>query len=324
VSAGGRTPRVSVCVCAYNDAEHIGRAIESVLAQTFEDFELLVLDDASSDGTVEVAAGYDDRRLRVIRNPVNLGNARNRSRAATLGLGEFIKYVDQDDLISPDCLAEHLRLLEQHPTIGFTFSRRELRFEGEAPVAAQAWRERYGEPQAAFGALGELNGGPMLLDAYVARGFGDNWIGEPTSVMIRTASLRRTGLFNRFVRQAVDMDLWLRLMAFYEVGFLDATLCTRWVTGTGETGPNMSARRGWLDRLWMLEGLSEIPEIWRRYPALAGMRRDAEKSMLVSLATGRYRNRSVAHALAEARRYVAHRTRRRLGSPASVYDVLGP
>jgi glycosyltransferase involved in cell wall biosynthesis len=318
-----RRPRVSVCVCAYNDAGHVRRAIDSALAQTYGELEVVVVDDASTDGTFEVAGGYRDPRVRLFRNDVNIGNARNRSRAAKLAEGEFVKYVDQDDWLAPDCVDEHLRLFDQRPALGFTFSRRELCLDDDRSPPALAWRQRYAELQRAFGALKEINDGSALLEEYLTRGFGENWIGEPTSVMIRKAGLHRTGLFNRFVRQAMDMDLWLRQMAFFEVGFVDAVLCTRRVADTSETVANMSERRGWLDRLWMLEGLAEIPEIWQRYPALRRMRRDSQKSMFSSFATGRYRNRRLTSALSEAERYLAHRTRRRFGMRGSVYDVLG-
>lgn len=316
-------PLVSVCVCTYNDVKRVGKAIDSVLAQTHGDLEVVVIDDASTDGTFEAATSYGDVRIRASRNAVNLGNARNRSRAATLATGEYIKYVDQDDWIAPQCIAEHLRLFDGRPALGLTFSRRELCFEDEDTAAAD-WHERYGEPQRAFGSLEEINDGLSLLDDWVNRGFGQNWVGEPTSVMVRKAALERTGLFNRFLRQAVDIDLWVRLMAFFEIGFLDAALCTRWIGRTGETGPNMLERRAWLDRLWMLEGLIEIPEFRARYPVLRSMRRAAQKSMLVSLATGRYRNRRLAGALSDGERYLAHATRRRVGISASVYDTLGP
>jgi glycosyltransferase involved in cell wall biosynthesis len=302
----------------------VGRALDSVLVQTHADLEVVVVDDASTDGTFEAVASYDDTRIRRFRNALTLGNARNRSRAAQLATGEFIKYVDQDDWIAPECVAEHLRLFDRRPALGLCFSRRELCFEDESSHAAVQWRRRYSEPHRAFASLNEINEGSSLLDDYVNRGFGENWIGEPTSVMVRAACLRATGLFNRFLRQSLDIDLWLRLMAFSEVGFLDSALCTRWVGSTGETQPNVSERRAWLDRLWMLEGLTEIGEIRRRYPMLARMRRGAQESMLVSLASGRYRNRRLAAALSDSARYLAHATQRRFGTGASVYDVLEP
>ncbi len=98
-------PSVSVVMTAYNREPYIAAAIESVLTQTFTDFELLVVDDASTDRTVEIASRYlVDPRVRVIVNERNLGDYPNRNHAATLARGEFLKYHDSDDLMYPHCL----------------------------------------------------------------------------------------------------------------------------------------------------------------------------------------------------------------------------
>ena len=99
-------PTVSVLLTAFNRERFIGPAIESVLAQTFADFELLVVDDCSTDGTVQVARGYlSDPRVRLVQNERNLGDYPNRNHAATFAVGEYIKYHDSDDVMYPHCLA---------------------------------------------------------------------------------------------------------------------------------------------------------------------------------------------------------------------------
>src|SRR5690349_21051330 len=99
------TPKISVLMTAYNRASYIGAAIESVLAQTERDFELVVVDDRSTDDTVAVASAYlSDPRVRIARNERNLGDYPNRNHAATLARGRFIKYHDSDDVMYPHCL----------------------------------------------------------------------------------------------------------------------------------------------------------------------------------------------------------------------------
>jgi len=116
-------PRVSVVIPAYNAERFVGAAIESVLAQTFDDFELIVVDDASSDGTVVAARAYGaDPRVRVVVNDANLGDYPNRNRAATLARGRFLKYHDSDDVMYPHCLATMLPLLEAEPAAGYALS----------------------------------------------------------------------------------------------------------------------------------------------------------------------------------------------------------
>lgn len=112
-------PVVSVLMTAFNREEYVGAAIESVLAQTFGDFELIVVDDRSADRTVEIARTFEsDRRVRVVVNERNLGDYPNRNHAATFARGRFIKYQDSDDLMYPHCLSTMVRALDAMPTAG--------------------------------------------------------------------------------------------------------------------------------------------------------------------------------------------------------------
>lgn len=115
------TPKVSVLMTAYNRAEFISAAIESVLASDFDDFELIIVDDGSKDATVEIARGYEihDPRVKVYENPENLGDYPNRNRAASLARGEYLKYVDSDDLIYPWGLSILVNCMEQFPEAGY-------------------------------------------------------------------------------------------------------------------------------------------------------------------------------------------------------------
>lgn len=113
IAATVSAPTVSVLMTAYNRERYIGEAIESVLAQTYGDFELVVVDDCSKDGTVAVAERYAaaDRRVQVVCNDRNLGDYPNRNRAASLARGKFLKYHDSDDVMYPHCLATMVRFL---------------------------------------------------------------------------------------------------------------------------------------------------------------------------------------------------------------------
>jgi glycosyltransferase involved in cell wall biosynthesis len=117
-------PAVSVLMTAFNRERYIGAAIESVLTQTFTDFELVIVDDASSDATLEVAGRYAalDSRVRVVANEMNLGDYANRNHAASLARGRFLKYHDSDDLMYPHCLATMVPALEAEPQAAFAIS----------------------------------------------------------------------------------------------------------------------------------------------------------------------------------------------------------
>jgi glycosyltransferase involved in cell wall biosynthesis len=118
-------PRVSILLTSYNREHLIAESIESVLAQTFTDFELLIVDDGSTDRTAEIAQRYAQRdaRIRLFVNGHNLGQFANRNKAASLATGEFLKYHDSDDVMYPHCLQVLVASLESYPEAGFALTR---------------------------------------------------------------------------------------------------------------------------------------------------------------------------------------------------------
>lgn len=117
-------PTVSVLMAAYNRAQYVAAAIESVLAQRFTDFELIITDNGSTDGTVDIARAWAarDARIRVEVNERNLGQFGNRNRAASLARGRYLKFHDSDDLMYPHCLELMVGCLEAEPRAGFALS----------------------------------------------------------------------------------------------------------------------------------------------------------------------------------------------------------
>ncbi len=108
------SPRVTVFMPAYNREGLVGQAIDSVLAQTLADFELLVIDDGSTDRTPEVVSGYADPRIRLVRNDANLGIPRTRNLGIELARGEYVAMLDTDDLAHPERLEKQVRFLDRH------------------------------------------------------------------------------------------------------------------------------------------------------------------------------------------------------------------
>jgi len=183
------TPLVSVLMTAYNREQYIGEAIESVLAQTLKDFELIIVDDRSIDHTVEIARSYSrDPRVRVYVNERNLGDYPNRNRAAELARGQFLKYLDADDIMYPYCL----EIMTEHLTAF-----------GEAAIGIECESEhRWHKPF------------PLMLspaDAYCEHYFKQGIFSEgPTATIIRTTAFRECGGFAHR-RHISDTELWLRI-----------------------------------------------------------------------------------------------------------------
>ena len=120
------TPIVSVLMTAYNRENFIAEAIESVLASTFTDLELIIVDDCSQDNTVAVAKRYEaiDTRVKVYVNEKNLGDYPNRNKAASYAVGKYLKYLDSDDLMADECLRVMVSEMDKHPECAFGISSR--------------------------------------------------------------------------------------------------------------------------------------------------------------------------------------------------------
>ncbi len=125
-------PLLSVLMTSYNRQNFIAEAIESVLASTYKNFELLIVDDGSTDETVNIARSYaaKDHRIKVYVNEKNLGDYRNRNKAASYAKGEFIMYVDSDDKILVDGFERCINAMQQFPHAGFGM---QLHVEEAAP-----------------------------------------------------------------------------------------------------------------------------------------------------------------------------------------------
>ena len=163
-------PAVSVLMTAFNRERYVGAAIESVLAQTFTDFELIVVDDCSTDGTVAVVRRYlSDPRVRVVQNERNLGDYPNRNRAAALAVGEYLKYHDSDDLMYPHCLSVMVGALSAEPTAAFALSAHRAWSGGPSPMLLTPRlayeREFFGEGLFNFGPASALFRREMFASA---------------------------------------------------------------------------------------------------------------------------------------------------------------
>jgi glycosyltransferase involved in cell wall biosynthesis len=114
-------PLVSVLMTTYNREKYLAFAVESVLASTYENFELIIVDDQSKDRSLEIAQAYaeKDSRIKVVLNEKNLGDYPNRNKAASLAKGKYLKYVDADDLIYPTGLEVLVSGMELFPEAGF-------------------------------------------------------------------------------------------------------------------------------------------------------------------------------------------------------------
>lgn len=129
----------SVIIPAYNGADYIGEAIDSVLAQSYPHFEIIVVNDVSTDNTADVVRAYDDPRLRYIEHETNQGADIARKTALDASTGDLIAFLDQDDAFHPDKLAVHAKHYAEAPETGLTYNAR-YDFVGNITEIREIWR----------------------------------------------------------------------------------------------------------------------------------------------------------------------------------------
>jgi GT2 family glycosyltransferase len=278
-------PLVSITITTFNGVEYVESAVASALAQTYEPLEVVIVDDGSTDGTYERLLAFDDDRIRLSQNARDLGQAGNRNQALSLARGQLIKFLDHDDLLEPDCVARMAALFAQDPAMGLVFARRRLSIpvqDGDALERSQQILDLHAD----LPPLQAINDGRELLTAWLRAGLHDNWIGEPSAVMVSRTHLARAGGFNSRVRQTLDSDLWLRVIAHALVGFVDAELVTYRYGHDSETSRNARTRVDWLDRLWTLEALRRDPELNADFPEIATLLRAERRQAWRTVAKG--------------------------------------
>lgn len=113
-----KTPIVSVIMPVYNAERFLEPTLRSLLSQTYTDFELIIINDASTDGSLEVLKRFNDPRIRLFENPENMGIVRTRRRGFELARGKYIAVTDNDDISAPTRIEHQLRFLEEHPDHG--------------------------------------------------------------------------------------------------------------------------------------------------------------------------------------------------------------
>jgi glycosyltransferase involved in cell wall biosynthesis len=182
-------PFVSVLMTSYNREQYIAQAIESVLASTYQNFELIIVDDCSNDQTVAIASSYAliDERVRVYINEKNLGDYPNRNKAASYSYGKYLKYVDADDYIYPYGLEQLIFYMEQFPDAGYGLCTMPPDKKNIYPI--------------------ELS----PLEAFRYNYFGAGLFHRaPLSSIIKREAFEAVGGFSH-IRMAGDFDMWHKL-----------------------------------------------------------------------------------------------------------------
>jgi len=231
-TAGGRT-LVSVVVPSYNHAKYLRKAIDSVLAQDFADFELLISDDKSPDNSWDVISGFDDPRIRSFRQERNLGPVGNLVFLIQQARGKYIALLNSDDVWYPSKLTQQVGVLEAQPQLGACFTWADMVDEyGQEISGAEAiWNHVFRQPNRSQG---------EWLRHFFLKG---NCLCHP-SMLARKEIYDELGFYNPALKQLPDFDMWIRLVKKFPIHIIQENLVGHLRDGnnTSAVSPENSAR----------------------------------------------------------------------------------
>jgi glycosyltransferase involved in cell wall biosynthesis len=192
------------------------RAVESALAQSVDDLEVLVVDNHSTDGTWESLLEVTDPRVRLVRNSHNLGLFENFNRCLDLASGTYLRFLCSDDSLAPDCLRHELVEMEAHPgAVLLSSSARRVLPDGNV-LGTHADHFRPGRYAGDIAIAGVLR---------FTSEYGFNPLNYPSGILLRTEAVRRAGYFDTTMRIAADVDLFLRVLLEGDLLIVDRRGC---------------------------------------------------------------------------------------------------
>lgn len=205
-SSESSVPRVSVVMPAYNRASLIVESIQSVLSQEFIDLELIIVDDGSTDATREIVLSLEDSRIRYVYQD-NCGVVVARNTGLGLARGEYVFFLDSDDILLGNAIEKAIKVMDKHPEVAFCYGQAYLMDEKRRIFGLRRQRGRQSY----------VRKGIWEIEKATADG---NYI--PTStIMVRRTCLSKVGFFdNAFHSGSEDFELWVRLARSYSVAYI--------------------------------------------------------------------------------------------------------
>ena len=206
-------PKMSICVPIYNGSLYIKDCIDSILAQSFTDFELILVNDASTDDSKEIIQSFRDQRIKYFENERNLGLVGNWNRCLELSIGEFICIFHQDDTMSPTNIEQKVSVLNSEKSIGFVYSDTHI-IDQKGKKKLDHWFNLI-DPNIDF-----IRPGRSFFDLMFE---SLNIICCP-SVLARRECYEKIGGFDERLPFSCDMEMWMRISLFYDIAYLSQPL----------------------------------------------------------------------------------------------------
>jgi len=203
-----KPPKVSVCIASYNHAKYLEEMLDSVLAQTFRDFEVIIVDDGSKDNSLEILQKYSSEfpKIKVFTHPdgKNKGISRTANLAIEKSSGEYIAFIGSDDIWYPQILEKQVELMETDAALGIVYAPAHLIDKNGNKLEGTIGEDVIGE-KSPVEAIIKKNVIPAI------------------TVMVKRAALEKVGLYDEKLVYS-DWELWIRILEHYKIGYIDSPL----------------------------------------------------------------------------------------------------
>jgi len=213
-------PKVSIIIPTYNRASYLKEAIESILCQSFQDFNIIVTDNASTDDTEKVVIGFKSSKIFYHKNPTNIGVVNNHNKALELANGEYIAVFSDDDLMLTDSLLKRVEILDKYKSVDLVHSNIEIINEKGEIIGLNHWAKSYCRDWDKKHKEDVLFEG---IDYFKILYYEWNVISMP-SVMFRKSVTGNVSGFNSKSKYFCDWDLWMKICLFGDVYYLSQQL----------------------------------------------------------------------------------------------------
>jgi len=243
-----------VCIPTYNGAQYLRPCIESALSQTFDDIEIVVVDDFSTDDTLAIVDHFitHDQRVRLVQNEANLGLVQNWNQSIKNARGSWIKPLFQDDTLDPGCIEKLLKqAIDNRSCISGCF-RRFIFEAGFLKPSEQTYlgNRAYISKQFEHGFLTPGEIADLAMDQ-----LGNNFFGEPIVALIHRRVFEKVGYFDAALAQRCDTEFWVRAGIHFGLSMVREDLATFRVHGSTASAQNYARRQyavEWLDQIVIL------------------------------------------------------------------------
>ena len=258
---------VSVIIPVYNRAEYLRHAVESVLNQTHPYYEVIIVDDASTDNTAETAASFDDERIRVIQNDQNRGVSYSRNRGIFESRYRLIALLDSDDAWLPNKLEFQTAFLDKHSTLNVVHTE-EIWIRNGVRVNQKKHHRK--------------SGGDIFVRSL------ELCLMSPSSIMLKKNIFDRYGFFDEELIVCEDYDMWLRITAAEEVGFIETPLIQKY----GGHSDQLSRAYPAMDRYRVKSLLKIMQNVSLTDEQLAALKKTAVNKLSILINGAKKRGRS--------------------------------